>query len=277
MPSQAPTLRAFFLPAAGGPRFCLVHEPPPDLAPRGQIVHLHAFAEEMNCARRIVALQARDFAAKGFRVILIDLFGCGDSAGDFGDATWTDWQADARLACTHFADGSPLWLWGLRAGALLAAQTAAALAPTETPAVAGLLLWQPVLAGTDILRHFLRLGATAQALTGATPAPTLRQQLGERGQVEIAGYTLSARLARSLEAAAWPDELPLATRLIAYETGARPELSPGLQTRVQSWRASGYRVDVNALEGAHFWLSPGHTDAPPLRRASVEALTEGRA
>jgi uncharacterized protein len=65
----------FFLAATtpeGGQRFCLWH-PAQGLAagqaPRGLILYIHPFAEEMNKARRMAALQSRAFAKEGFEVL----------------------------------------------------------------------------------------------------------------------------------------------------------------------------------------------------------------
>ena len=63
------------------------------------MVYIHPFAEEMNKARRMAALQSRALAAAGFDVLQIDLLGCGDSSGDFGDATWNDWVNDVVHGC----------------------------------------------------------------------------------------------------------------------------------------------------------------------------------
>ena len=91
----------FFLPTPGssarGQRLCVHHGP--GRAARGAVLYLHPFAEEMNKARRMAALQSRALADAGFSVLQIDLFGCGDSSGDFGDATWNDWIDDALLGC----------------------------------------------------------------------------------------------------------------------------------------------------------------------------------
>jgi len=46
----------------------------------------------MNKSRRMVALQARALAGRGFAVLQMDALGCGDSAGDMQDATWADFQ-----------------------------------------------------------------------------------------------------------------------------------------------------------------------------------------
>ena len=69
-------------------RFAVLHWPAEPRVPLGLVVHAPAFAEEMNKSRRMVALQARALAEDGLAVLLVDPLGCGDSPGDFGDATW---------------------------------------------------------------------------------------------------------------------------------------------------------------------------------------------
>ena len=90
-------MQPFFLEGRGGPLFALYH-PPLAGEPRAIVVHCPAFAEEMNKSRRMVALQARAFVEQGLGTLVFDLFGTGDSAGDFGDATWDGWLADVRVA-----------------------------------------------------------------------------------------------------------------------------------------------------------------------------------
>ena len=48
----------FFLPAAGGQRFCIFHPPRGSVA-RGAVLYVHPFAEEMNKSRRMAALFSR--------------------------------------------------------------------------------------------------------------------------------------------------------------------------------------------------------------------------
>ena len=116
---------AFFLPAGAGQCFCLYH-PPQGPEEKGAVLYIHPFAEEMNKSRRMAALQSRALAAAGFGVLQIDLRGCGDSSGDFGDADWQTWVEDVVNACHWLSARSkaPLWLWGLRAGCLLAVDAA---------------------------------------------------------------------------------------------------------------------------------------------------------
>ena len=46
----------------------------------------------------------------------MDLFGCGDSEGDFGEADWQQWLADVVGAAAWLREqtGSAPSLWGLR-------------------------------------------------------------------------------------------------------------------------------------------------------------------
>ena len=150
---------AFFLPVGDGQRFCLFH--PAQLetgaALRGQVLYVHPFAEEMNKSRRMAALQSRALARAGFDVLQIDLLGCGDISGDFGDATWADWVNDVvtgyhwlRARCVARGEPAlrqPLWLWGQRAGCLVATQAARAL-----PEPCNFLFWAPPPSGKPLLR-----------------------------------------------------------------------------------------------------------------------------
>jgi uncharacterized protein len=163
-----------------------MHHPPAGTC-QGSVLFLHAFAEEMNKSRRMVALTARAIAAAGFAVLQIDLLGCGDSSGDLADASWAAWVDDTcqGAAWLQARYPGPLWLWGERAGSLLAvaalpqvvaaqaerlaAGGAAKYASSAKPAV-HLLLWQPQTQGKLVLQQFLRLKMAAQ-MQQAQPDP----------------------------------------------------------------------------------------------------------
>ena len=180
--------QAFFLPAKPpekGQRLCL-HYPAQGDTHRGQVLYIHPFAEEMNKSRRMAALQARSLAQAGFSVLQIDLLGCGDSSGDFGDATWESWVNDVVQACHWLRsqtqpgdqkDAPPLWLWGLRAGCLVAVDAAKQL---NEPC--HFLFWQPPAAGKPLLQQFLRLKVAADMLGGQSKGvmEAMRQELGMR-------------------------------------------------------------------------------------------------
>jgi exosortase A-associated hydrolase 2 len=223
----------------------------------------------MNRTRRMAAVQARALADAGWLVLQVDLFGCGDSAGDFGDATWARWLDDVVESAEWLRQrsGVPPVLWGLRVGALLAREA------SDRLEASGLVLWQPVLSGKQFLQQFLRLKAASEMVAQGDGARTgtraLREQL-ERGEaVEIAGYTLSSPLALGLEAAEL-DPLPRATRCAWLEIGA--EVGPASRTRIDRWRAAGHDVHSATVEGPPFWQTLNITEAPALVTATLQTL-----
>ena len=136
---------------------------------RGSLLFLHAFGEEMNKSRRMAALASRALAAAGFAVLQIDLLGCGDSSGEIDEAGWSDWIDDAVLGAQWLQQrcSGPLWLWGQRAGCLLAAAAAPRL-----PQVHHFLFWQPQVSGKLTLQQFLRLKMASQMQQGASKGVT---------------------------------------------------------------------------------------------------------
>ena len=108
------SIRADFLEHQGRKLFYLLFQPS-GIEARGSVLFLPPFTEEMHKSRHIVASQAREFAARGYNVLLLDLTGCGDSGGEFADASWKIWLQDAALAVDTLTDlgAGPLAFWGL--------------------------------------------------------------------------------------------------------------------------------------------------------------------
>ena len=267
-----PSAEAFFLDTPDGARFCMYHAPLGVC--RGALVYVHPFAEEMNRSRRMAALAARALAAQGMGVLLLDLHGCGDSAGDFGDASWDGWLRDiacarawieARLDCSA-------GLWGLRVGALLAVLHAqrAPVAPQR------LLLWQPVTNGSGYLNGFLRLRLAGELLAGGSDSggtEALRENLAAGESLEIAGYTLHPQLAAGLDAA---DARALGPRCPIHwfevMAAAGRALPPAAVRVADTWRLQGSRVDVHQVVGPQFWSAPETIDCPALLAATLACL-----
>jgi exosortase A-associated hydrolase 2 len=264
---------AFFLSVADAPearRFCLYHAAAPL---RGALIYVHPFAEEMNKARRMAALQARLLAQHGYAVLQIDLHGCGDSAGNFGDATWESWRQDVVAAFNWLrtrCPAVPMWFWGLRSGCLLAAEAAQGLAVPIN-----FLFWQPTLAGKQTLQQFLRMKVAGDMLSGAAKGAmaALKAELAAGKTVEIAGYALSAALARGMEhAELQPPAQP--ARLCWFELSTRPAalLTPATVQRIDAWRAAGFSVNSAVLPAPSFWQSTEIEEALALLEATLAAL-----
>lgn len=281
----------FFLPFAStqttdvAKRLCLHYAAQRDgvtCAPLGVVVYVHPFAEEMNKSRRMAALQSRALAQAGFAVLQIDLLGCGDSSGDFGDATWKQWVNDVMVGCqwlraTYPADASnvraPFWLWGLRAGCLLAVDAAKLI---DEPC--NFLFWQPPASGKPLLQQFLRLKVAGDMLTGQSKGvmEAMRQQLASGSPVEIAGYQLAPGLASGLEASAlFPPVAGTTTpQLEWFELTTREDagLSPISAKAVDIWTQAGYSVNSHLVNGPAFWQTTEIEDAPLLIEATTAAL-----
>ena len=283
---MAPQAQPFFLsvaPADLGRRFALYYAPHVVEA-RGLVVYVHPLAEEMNKSRRMAALQSRAFAAQGFAVLQIDLLGCGDSAGDFGDATWAQWVSDVADACRWIRRqhtppagtvAPPLWLWGLRVGCLLAAEAAARLEEG-----CNLLFWQPTLVGNMALQQFLRLKVAGDMLAGNAKGAVaaLRQQLASGQPAEIAGYILNPALADGLEHAVLrPPARPC--RADWLEVSATPEggLAPAASRVAEQWNDAGWDVRTRVVPGPAFWHTTEVEEAPALVAATSAALERPQA
>lgn len=275
MPSQAQagSFEAFFAaPPSGGQRLCLHTMPRGPV--RGAILQVHAFGEEMNKMRRMSALAARALAANGFEVMQIDLQGCGDSSGDFGDCSWSGWLSDVAWAADWLRrrQPAPLWLWGQRAGALVAsAATGLIDGPCE------LLLWNPVLQGKAVMQQLVRLKAAGEWASGEGKAVTswVKAELGAGRAVDIAGYTISPGLAHALEAAVAAPPTRPGGRVAWLEVAGRegePTLSPAAQVQIPRWQAAGHQVHARAVSGPTFWQTAEIEEAPALVDATVEAL-----
>ena len=265
---------AFLLPMEGGDRFGVWRAPIGTMPMRGVVLHAPPFAEEMNKARRMTAWAARSMAEQGFGVLHLDLYGCGDSCGDYGDASWDRWVDDLLQASAWLRQqgGGPLWLWGLRSGALLAN----ALLP-KLPAPARLLLWQPVLSGRQQLTQFLRL-ALAGDMLGETSnregTRELRERLNRGESLEIAGYRLSPALALGLDRASLsmtPGRVESVTWLEVTSTPAT--LSPAAAGVIAALREQGVPVDGRTVTGPSFWQTVEIEDCPAIVDATLSALT----
>lgn len=274
---------AFFLPVTDpvpGQRFCIFH-PARGPSVKGAVVYVHPFAEEMNKSRRMAAMQSRALAEAGYGVLQIDLLGCGDSSGDFGDASWQDWIDDVLRGCTYLQREvqAPLWIWGLRAGCLLAVESAARL---EAPP--NLILWAPTPSGKALLQQFLRLKAAATLAGGNAKTVTdgIRADLARGRAVEIAGYKLSPGLASGLEQATLQNlRRPGASgRVEWFELTTRDDgsASPAAMAAFAAWTkngSSGARLHVST--GPAFWQTTEIEDAPAWLRTTIDALAQDAA
>ena len=269
-------LQPVFIDSPSGRLFGVYHRHDRSAAAREAVLFVPPFAEEMNRSRRMAALQASAFAAAGRDVLLLDLFGTGDSAGDFGDARLSLWLDDIGAALDWLAaqGAASISLWGLRLGGLLAAMVAQA----RPDRIERLLLWQPVIDGKAMLTQFLRIRVAAAMADGGPAEKTeeLRAQLAAGTAIEVAGYALAPQLAEALDGLRL-DRVTLAPQMAVHwlELGAEPgdRLLPASERVVEAWRKADIGVKTATVSGDPFWTLQETTLATELIAATMRQVS----
>ena len=275
---QSSPAKPFFLKAGNEERFCLYHAPRLSGKCRGVIIYVHPFGEEMNKSRRMAALQARAFAEAGFGVLQIDLFGCGDSGGEFRDARWNIWMQDLAIAATWVENhvAAPVCLWGLRLGALLALD----FARSFEKRIDQIILWQPVISGESFLTQFLRLrlanemfagGARAEKVTGTD---MMRTSLREGNLLEVAGYELAPDLAAALDNLKAAELAITKTPVHWFEivTEAGRSMPPSGAKVAGIWQRNDVDLTVHLVACLPFWATQEISECPALVSATINVF-----
>ncbi len=132
-------------------------------------------------------------AQAGQHVVRFDYRGCGDSFGELDETTISDWLDDIALVereGREISDCRVVHLLGVRAGALLAARAA-----TLTSTIKRVVLWDPIVDGTEYVQSL------RQAQEGLCDLhPYLGRTQRREALREYAGYTLSDRMVNELAA-----------------------------------------------------------------------------
>ncbi len=270
-------MKPIFIPSQSGHLFCIFY-PPADNAMNRAILHVPAFAEEMNKSRRMVSLQANTFAKQGYAVLVLDLFGTGDSFGEFGEATFDIWLKNIGSAIdwlkqqgAHSVD-----LWGLRTGCLLAM----AFTSLNLQKIGHLLCWQPVLNGDTFITQFLRLRVAAAMMDSNAPkekTSDLKQKLQAGKAIEVAGYLLNPDLISPLMALRADQlNLELVDEIAIFEVVSSSESPVGLGNSqfISSLHEKNVGTSLTKVVGDLFWSSQEICEAIDLIGASEKKLAQ---
>ncbi len=239
---------------------------------RGRVLIVSPFAEEMNRSRRFLVELARALARHGFAVSLPDLHGTGDSGGEFGAATWERWLRELAFLRGREAEreAAPLFLLGVRTGALLAAESVA----NDGEGIGGLVTIQAVQNGESFLNRLLRVRVAARMAQGERETTKdLRARLAAGKPVEVAGYALSPALARELaERRAARLALPRGLPIWWYDVVSPATETPPAPAPPASWDAG--RLIVRQLRAEAFWNLPEPTVPDALIAAVCQDLEQ---
>ena len=231
------------LRAAAEARRCVLFVPP--------------FAEEMNKCRRQFTETAQVLLRRGLAVLTVDLFGTGDSEGEFCEASWRQWKSDVEsAACWAEAE------YDLMVDSVVACRIGCALAAESfrdfQRATASTIFWQPVVEGRRFMTQFLRLRVAASIMEddNKDTVADLRLRLAEGQSVEIAGYELAPELWAAVESS---DLCRLVDarlgRLSMFEVSgpSGTAISRAGQNFIETVAVQGVEVSGYRVAGEPFW------------------------
>lgn len=247
----------FFLDTSEGRLFAIYHRPAEIGVIRGQVLCVPPFNEEMNRCRSMITMQAQAFAKLGFATLLIDLYGTGDSDGEYNDARWSIWLANIKAAKAWLDQqpGGCQVLWGIRLGAMLATECHA----QQSAANIALILWQPVTDGKVHLTQFFRVRIAAQMDRIDLPKETtafMREQLSSGLSIEVAGYEIHSKLAAAIDKAQLSNLSLVANSHLLWLENANannPGISPASQNLLSHWPGNHVDITVQVFIGPAFW------------------------
>jgi len=232
------------------------------------IVYIPAFAEEMNKSRHMVAMQAKAFAEQGYSVLVFDLWGTGDSQGEFSEATWNIWLNNLDIAVKWMQDKNyeSISFWGLRSGVLLGLD----YLHQYKLHIDKFLCWQPVLNGEQFMMQFFRLRVAAAMMDKNVPqekTSDLRRQLQEGLSIEVAGYELNPELVNPLMSVKAQElELQCLKKCHVFELTMGDELDASYA--LTSWNKhlikQNINMSVDVIKGNLFWATQEISESDDL-------------
>ncbi len=264
-------LEPVFIDSGAGRIFALLRAP---ASANRCLLFVPPFGEEMNKSRRQFSDTANDLVANECAVLLVDLFGTGDSEGEFSQARWQTWKGDLAAAVS--------WVQakGLSVDAVVAMRLGCALVAETLNdidcRISKTVFWQPVTNGKQYTTQLLRARGASSMMDGnKETVEELRQRLVGAETLEISGYALSPDLWRDIEAV---DLLPNLGnhlgQLKVYEIG-RPRddgVSPVAQRLLASAEENHVAVSAQRVAGEPFWTATEIVVNDELRNSTVDFL-----
>lgn len=229
------------------PLFGAYHAPKGnDSSPRAVIL-CPSIGHEFIRSHWTLRLLGNQLARKGVHVLRFDYHGIGDSAGTVENVDSIEiWQRNVKQAIDHLKHAARVenvMLIGHRFGGLLASQVA-----TERPDVNSLVLWEPVVSGSDYLRALRKMHDTMLDLwTCKMTTPD------NHAQEEILGSLYHRTLIREIESIDFDLRSVIQPQLIVEPADSKRQFTcsePSLQKVVRDDRNSTW-TDLRELETAY--------------------------
>ncbi|MFL5845662.1 MAG: hypothetical protein ACJ762_13315 [Solirubrobacteraceae bacterium] len=185
-----------WLDVGGRPCLGLLDEPLPAVPGAPAVILPPPFGWEELCSYRSRHVWAHDLAARGFRVLRLDLPGTGDSAGSAADPQLLDAWTDAVVAGVELLrerGASRVAAVGLGLGGLLSVAAVARGAEIDD-----LVLWGVPARGRTLARELRAFAALEQAEVAAFDGTV--PETHHDGRIVVAGFLLTPATLAALEA-----------------------------------------------------------------------------
>jgi exosortase A-associated hydrolase 2 len=271
---QATIDKAVVMQTPRGALVGMLHVPGGATAGTG-VVFCDPFGEERKSAALVMARLARAVAAAGFPALRFDYYGCGDSEGEFVDATVRSRLDDIRSAAGFLGERTGvggICLLGLRLGGTLAS-----LAASELSDCAGLVLIEPVADGAAYFGGELRRKLVRQMITegrgGASREEILKGLERDDAVLDMDGFGVRGATYRELTALGIrKGEVRFGGPVLVCQVHFNEKPEPELEAACEAYRAAGAQVDLHRLVLAPFWNRLEVILAPELNAAVVSWL-----
>lgn len=262
------SLAAHFLETAEG-RLFVVERGPADGVCGSVVLLIPPLADEMNKSRALITQLASAVANEGHTLIVADLYGTGDSEGNFEDASIDIWSRNLDALADWISErGLQLRsIVAIRFGCLLAAYWIGA----SNRRVHSTVFWQPTTTGANIVNQWLRMRVAASVFDGTRKVTRaeLVERLDAGETLEIGGYLLTQSISKQLNALELSGRVvPAMGQVHVFEVGSGTECSLAMRQLAHE------RGDcsVQMVPGDPFWMATELVQNPTLVRNTVHAL-----
>jgi alpha-beta hydrolase superfamily lysophospholipase len=253
---EAPVARPWFIDADGQTLFGWHHAPAAHLRRGAGVVLCAAIGYEYMSAYRTWRILAEELAALGFDVWRFDYEGTGNSSGDcHGPDRVGAWVRSIAWVLAEARRSSPrVALVGLRTGALLALQAAAADGGIER-----LVLWSPFWSGRAYVRELKAIARLSRVDEGATP---------DESAINAEGHLITADTAEALSSWTIDSIARCPAREVLLLDRDDRSLDPQIEARLV---ALGAQVTRMRVPGTAEMLMPPHLTQVP--RSTIDQIT----
>jgi pimeloyl-ACP methyl ester carboxylesterase len=210
------------------------------------VVLCHPWGQEYLRAHRSMRQLASMLSDEGYHTFRFDYFGTGDSFGDFREGDLAGWRSDIESAIEELCDSTGferVTLLGLRLGGTLAAEVA-----VKSPQlVESLVLWDPIVSGSEYMAELLEQPTRLEIERGRVQP---RKNADGSGW-EVRGFPLTEQLADDIETI---DLVPLVGELPRKTLILSSQQLPSHALLLAAFKWHNHPGMLEEIEAAPAWL-----------------------